>query len=178
MKLAAASIAFAFAFAMACAVPAGAEPPSPTARAEVAKLAPLVGRWKGVSWMDLPGGRHHAVSEETVEMRLDGRALLIEGLHRDRETGAVTHHALGVLAWDDRRREFRMASALASGLTGSYGAKLEGKHLVWMLAGPQGPKRRFTIALDVPGRWLERGEISDDGVTWKTYFEMRLERVE
>ena len=47
---------------------------------------------------------------------------------------------------------------------------------VWMLAGPAGPKRRFTIQVE-DDRWVEAGEISHDGATWKPFFEMTLARV-
>jgi hypothetical protein len=156
---------------------ARAEPPSPSARAEMAKLAPLAGKWRGGAWMDMPdGSRGTSRSEETVEVRLDGRALLIEGVHHDEKTGALVHHANALLAWDDRRQEYRMASVLASGVTGTYSARLEGERLVWMLAGPAGPRRRFTIRVE-GDRWLETGEISFDGETWKPFFEMALTRV-
>jgi hypothetical protein len=91
----------------------------------MAKISRLVGKWKGNGWIIGPHGKSTSSSEETVESRLDGRAFLIEGFHTDSVTGAINHHALAILAWDDARREYRMASALASGRTGSFPGKVE-----------------------------------------------------
>ena len=63
--------------ALSCAVTlapmARADPSSPTAKAEMDKVAQWVGRWKGGGWIDTPSGRHESLSEETIEMRLDGQ---------------------------------------------------------------------------------------------------------
>ena len=155
-----------------------AEPSSPTAKAEMAKIAQMAGKWKGGGWILTPAGKHVSDSEETIEMRLDGRALLIEGYHRDATSGEVNHHALAIIAWDDARREYRFSSALASGRTGYFPARLEGKSFVWTIAIPNGSTSRFTIALDDPDKWSEVGEQSrDGGMTWVKFFEMNLERV-
>ena len=156
-----------------------AEPSSPTAQAEMAKIAHLAGKWKGSGWVVVPGGgRHVSNSEETIELRLDGRALLIEGFHTDAQTNAVNHHALAIIAWDDARREYRFASALASGRTGYFPARLEGKSFIWTIQVPNGPTSRFTISLDDPDKWREVGEQSrDGGATWFKFFEMNLDRV-
>ena len=155
-----------------------AEPSSPSAKAEMAKIAQLAGRWKGGGWVLTPAGRHESDSEETIEMRLDGRALLIEGFHTDVKTREVNHHALAIIAWDDARREYRFASALASGRTGYFPARLEGRNFIWTIQVPNGPTSRFTISLEDPDKWREVGEQSrDGGLTWVKFFEMNLERV-
>ena len=157
---------------------AAAEPASPTAKAEMAKIAQMAGKWKGGGWILTPAGRHESNSEETVEMRLDGRALLIEGFHTDVKSGEVNHHALAIIAWDDMRREYRFASALAAGRTGSFPGRLEGGKFIWTIAVPNGPTSRFTISLEDPDRWNEVGEQTrDGGATWVKFFEMNLDRV-
>ncbi len=166
--------------AAAAAVSTGAlaEPPSPSAKAEMARIAQMAGKWKGRGWIMLPDGRHESNSEETIEMRLDGRALMIEGFHTDVKTGAVSHHALAIIAWDDARREYRFMSALAAGRTGYFPARLEGRKFIWSIAIPNGPASRFTISLEDPDKWNEIGEQSrDGGATWVKFFEMNLDRV-
>ena len=81
-----------------------AEPASETAKAEMAKIAQMAGKWRGGGWILMPGGRHESNSEETIEMRLDGRALLVEGFHTDVKSGEVNHHALAIIAWDDAQK--------------------------------------------------------------------------
>jgi hypothetical protein len=144
----------------------------------MAKIAQRAGKWKGGGWNHMPGGRHESNSEETIEMRLDGRALLIEGFHTDVRSGEVSHHALAIIAWDDAQKQYRFASALAAGRTGYFPARLEGRKFIWTIAIPNGPTSRFTISLDDPDKWREVGEQSrDGGVTWVKFFEMNLDRV-
>ena len=157
---------------------AQADPTSPTAQAAMAKIAQMAGRWKGGGWIDTPSGRHESNSEETVEMRLDGTAILIEGFHTDVKSGDVNHHALAIIAWDDNQKQYRFMSALASGRTGYFPAKLEGSTFVWSIPIPNGPLTRFTISLDDPDKWREVGEQTrDGGATWTKFFEMNLARV-
>jgi hypothetical protein len=157
---------------------ARAEPSSDTAKAEMARIARMAGHWKGSGWIETRGGRHESNSEEWIEMRLDGRALLVEGVHRDVKTNELNHHALAIIAWDDHQRQYRFLSALAAGQTGYFPAKLEGTKFIWSIAIPKGPTSRFTISLDDPDKWREVGEQSrDGGVTWVKFFEMNLERV-
>jgi hypothetical protein len=147
------------------------------AKAEVGKLLAMAGRWKGSGWMMLPGGKSTFNSEETVEARLDGAALLIEGFHRSTDTNVVVHHALAILAWDTFRNEYRFQSALVDGRTGSFPGKLEDARFVWAIEPPNAPWSRFTISVDAD-RWIEDGEMSrDGGKTWMKFFEMRLTRV-
>lgn len=147
------------------------------AKAEVGKLLPMAGRWKGSGWMMNPGGKSTFNSEETVEVRLDGAALLIEGFHRDTGTNVVVHHALAILAWDTFRNEYRFQSALADGRTGSFPGKIEDRRFVWSIEPANAPWSRFTIAVE-GDRWDEDGEMSrDGGKAWSKFFEMRLTRV-
>lgn len=149
------------------------------ARAEMAKLAPLMeGRWKGTGRFRV--SRDTTVeteSEEIISLQLGGSALLIEGIHRDARSKVMVHHAMGLLAWDVGRAQFRMSTALSQGRTGYFPGKLEGRTFTWTMEGAGGPLTRFTIDLDPPGRWAEIGESSrDGGKTWFKFFEMTLER--
>ena len=111
-------------------------------------------------------------------MRLDGRAILLEGFHTDVKSGEVNHHALAIVAWDDNQKQYRFMSALAAGRTGYFPARLEGSKFIWSIPIPNGPTTRFTISLDDPDKWREVGEQSrDGGATWVKFFEMNLDRV-
>ena len=171
-------IAAALLFAAAVPLAALADPSSPTAKEEMAKIAQMAGKWKGSGWIMTREGRHESNSEESIEMRVDGRALLVEGLHKDVKSGEVNHHALAIIAWDDNQKQYRFMSALAAGRTGSFPGRLEGKKFIWSIEIPNGPTSRFTISLEDPDKWNEVGEMSrDGGVTWVKFFEMNLDRV-
>ena len=151
---------------------------SDAAKAEVAKLSTLVGRWKGSGWMDIPrAGRQKFDSEETVEPRLGGAVLLIEGLHRDPQGKGIVHHAMGLLSYDLSEKGYRMSTALANGRGGRFPATLDGRKFVWDIEVPGAPKRRYTILLDNPDKWVETGDYTLDGTKWTRFFEMELNRV-
>lgn len=171
--------AFAAFAAFALAGTAMAAGPVPEAvKAEMAKISRMAGQWKGSGWIAGREGRTTFNSEETVEPRLDGAALLIEGFHRDTKTNAVVHHALAILAWDVHRNEYRMQSSLADGRNGSFPGKVEDGKFVWRMELENAPWSRFTISFEDADRWLEVGESSrDGGKTWFKFFEMDLRRV-
>lgn len=149
-------------------------------RAQMQKLVPLMeGKWKGSGWVKGPDGERHFTSEETIERRMDGAALVIEGVHREARSGLIQHHAVGTIAWDATTNDYRMLSALSDGRTGAFPMKLrEDGRLVWTIAPQRGPTMRYTITLEPPGTWREEGEMSRDaGVTWVKFFDMSLKRV-
>jgi len=180
------NILAALAIAAACLPPAAHamtsaqdEESTRAARAEMAKLAPkMQGRWKGAGWIRISRDTTvHTTSEEIVAPKLGGSALAVEGIHHDARSNVLVHHALGILAWDVGRKEFRMQTALAQGKTGSHPGRMEDGRFVWFLEVPNGPITRYTISFD-GGRWKEVGESSMDGGTkWFKFMELDLERV-
>jgi len=61
-------------------VAALAQTPASGQRVEMKKLDWLVGHWKGTGWMQMgPQGRKEFTITETVEGKLDGLVLVIEG---------------------------------------------------------------------------------------------------
>jgi len=144
-------------------------------------VAFLAGDWHGEGWMRRgPGEPSRFTSAETVESRLDGRVLLVEGLHyaitgEGAAPGPVVHHALAVLSWDAEAGRYRFRSYLADGRSGDYGGHLEDGAFVWGMELPDGAHTRYVIRVD-DGRWVERGEYSRDGETWNEFFHMELEQ--
>lgn len=55
-------------------------------REAMQKVDFLVGQWKGESWTEIiPGHRQRSEGTESVESKLDGLLLTIEGVHRRKE---------------------------------------------------------------------------------------------
>ncbi len=144
----------------------------------MAELAPMVGEWKGSGWMRRgPGEPQHTVSLETVEPRLGGRILVVEGLHHaEDDPSRVVHHAFGVISYDPESGGYRFQAHLASGRSGDYEMRLEGKDVLWFMDTPRG-KTRYTIHLQ-DGEWRETGEFSADGESWQPFFGMDLRRAD
>ena len=88
-----------------------AQPQSPAREADAMQpLDWLVGQWEGESWIEfVPGQRRTSHSVETVQSKVGGAVLLIEGYHKadrrgddGKEQGTVTHDAISMLFYDAR----------------------------------------------------------------------------
>jgi hypothetical protein len=151
-------------------------------REAMKKLSFLAGQWKGESWTEsAPGQRSAAVGTETVEPKLDGLLLNIEGLFRrklnEKETGDVVHQAFAVISFDENAKRYRFQAYTDRGIYTDAEAKVEDGKLEWGFRMPQAGEVRFTITVTENGPWFEIGEISSDGKQWRKFFEMTLERV-
>jgi hypothetical protein len=151
-------------------------------REAMKRLDPWVGVWKGSGWIltgrDQP--RQEFTITETVQSKLGGRALLVEGLGRgkDPKTGveADMHHTLAVLSYDEIAKIYRFRTHEAMGRALDVEAKPMDGGLEWGFRDEtRGATIRFTIRLD-GNRWHEVGEASMDGKTWHKFMDMTLER--
>lgn len=143
----------------------------------MSKLASMIGEWKGSGWMRRgPGEPSHTLSLETVESKLGGRLLVVEGLHHSKDDPTqVVHHAFGVISYNSESGHYRFHTHLASGQSGDYEMRLEGEDILWFLDTPRG-KIRYTIQIK-DGEWQEIGEFSADGEKWQQFFGMDLQRI-
>lgn len=161
-----------------------AQQPTATEAVEAMKrIEFLAGRWSGGGWIMLgPGKKQNFSGTETVASKLDGTVLVIEGVHRaEIEPGApekVIHNALAVVSFDPATKKFRFQSYLADGRNTSADAEAPEKDtFIWSMKDARGGTSRFTIKLDEKGNWVEIGEYSMDGKTWRQFFEMKMQRV-
>jgi hypothetical protein len=141
----------------------------------------LAGRWKGEGWIALgPGRRAEFAVEETVQGRLGGLVVLIEGLGRTKggaNDGAVSHNALATVAYDEAAGQFRFRAYQMEGRYVDSEARVGDRSLEWGFDDARGGRVRFTIRVDDAGRWVEVGEYMRDATTWQKFFEMTLRRV-
>jgi hypothetical protein len=146
----------------------------------MAKLEYMAGRWVGTGWMDIGGTRMPFNGSELVTRKLDGLALLVEG---DFYTGGGSlgggtpvHQTLGVITYDPKAKAYRFSSWLATGTSGERELTLTSNGWSWDIKMPNN-HTRYTFTLTPQGEWLEKGERStDNGATWKQFFEMKLAR--
>ena len=141
----------------------------------------MVGEWAGEGWIAMgPDGPQKFSSRETIESRLDGLVLVIEGVHESLEEtnqGETIHHAVATLSWNDGAGVYDFRSHLANGRSGDYEGRIEAGAFVWGMEIP-GRTIRYTITIDEENQWTEVGETSTDGTTWSKFFEMTLQRVD
>lgn len=142
----------------------------------MAPLAWLIGEWEGEGTMRSRTGSDVASVREKVEGRLDGRVLVIEGVGRDRVAGSgkVVHHAFGVLSYDPEKRRYLFRAFRDGGVMDAESSFADGV-FTWEIAIPNG-RSRYRIRQE-GAEWVETGEYSLDGSTWRPFFEMRLHRV-
>ena len=158
-------------------VTALAQTPASGQRAAMKKLDWLVGHWKGTGWIQMgPQGRKEFTQTETIQGKLDGLVLIIEGQGTSKEDGSPVHTALAFVSYDEGAKTFRWRAFTAEGRQTDTVAKVATNTLEWGLEIPQRGRMRYTIKLNEKGEWFEVGEMSQDGQTWLKIFEMTLQR--
>lgn len=162
------TILFAFLLGLSFAAPAQ------TSIDEMKKLTPLVGQWKGTASYRMGPGEPQIVQQhETIEFRLNGAVLQIEG------TGTVgdrtVHHALAMVNFDSNQKKFFFRSYLSDGkmADAQFQVTAEGVY-TWGFDYP-GRKMRYVITI-AGNQWKETGEYSPDGTQWTRFIEMNLTR--
>jgi len=169
---------FTTAFAALALAGAALAQPAPVAdpQAPMQKLAFLVGEWEGEAWIQMGPERRDTVSQhESVEWRLGGEVLLIQGTGRQGER--TVHSALATLAWDPTRQAYSMWTYASGRGTLQPEVEVGDGVLVWSFTVPGGGRRvRYTARLDEQERWIETGETSTDGQTWHPFMAMTLSR--
>lgn len=146
------------------------------------KLTFLVGQWKGESWTEfVPGQRQMSQGTETIQNKLNGLLVVIEGVHQrkvaDKGAGDVVHHAFGVVSYDEKGKRYRFQAYTDRGNYTEAEARVGDGKLEWGFRIPQFGEVRYTITLTEKGQWFEIGEVSADGKEWRKFFEMTLDRV-
>ncbi|MGI8821618.1 MAG: DUF1579 family protein [Chthoniobacterales bacterium] len=137
----------------------------------------MVGRWEGTGWIQMGSeGRKEFTQTETIQYKLDGLVLVIEGQGKSKEDGSTVHSALAFVSYDERAKTFRWHAFTAEGRQTDTEAKIGTDTLEWGLEIPQRGRMRYTIKLNEKGEWFEVGEMTQDGQTWHKFFEMMLQR--
>jgi hypothetical protein len=144
----------------------------------MAKLAYWAGTWKGKGSITLgPGQSRESDVTETIQSKLDGLMLIIEGVGKTRDDSGkevVTHNAIGIIWYDAAQKQYRFKSFVMQGFTAETELKPVGEGFEWRIKqGENGPTIRYTIT-NRDGKWREVGEMSTDGTTWRKFFEMNL----
>jgi hypothetical protein len=162
----------------AMALSAKAQAPSPAVQIEeMKKLHFLLGEWRGEGWAMVGQKREGAKQTETVQSKVGGVALLVEGLGRAvADNNLIVHNALAVISYDVQKKSYRVSTYQASGVTIEAEATVGNNSLEWGFKTERGTVR-FAIKLTEKGEWHEVGDFSPDGKTWYKFMEMTLQKV-
>lgn len=165
------------------AAPAAAQgPPSPeAAKAAMAKLSKMVGKWEGEATVQMgPGPAHKVRQTEHVQSKLDGTVLLVEGTgHQKDESGAekVVFRALAVCAFDPTAKSYKFHAFRDNGTSTVATAEATDTGLIWGFEDGRGGKVKYTIALK-DDTWSEIGEYLMEGQPARKFFEMTVKRID
>ena len=162
--------------------PLMAQAPNAAAVEQMKKLSFLIGQWKGEGWVQYgPGPRVTVTTTESVQSRLGGEVLLVEGLGRnkmDNSNAELTgHDAIALMFYDVETGTFRFQAHRARGLSVDTEIKVTPGGFEWGFQDERAGTLRFTMKLTDKGEWFEIGEMSRDGKTWSKFVETKLERV-
>lgn len=148
--------------------------------AEMKKLAWMVGEWRGTGSMQMgPGHDEKSQVHERIEWKLDGLAILVEGVGTRTDTDGKeikVHHALATISWSPDCKCYRFPAQTMLGSHVNAEMRIVGDAVVWGFKTGQ-MNIRYTIRQSEKGQWTEAGERSLDGKTWLRFFEMNLDRV-
>ena len=155
---------------------------APAPALEMKKLDFLVGQWQGEgSIMVGRGERRMFHQTETVQRKVEGTVLLIEGLGKgriaDKGEEVIIHSAFAVVSFDKEAKVYRWRAFKADGTSLDAQAQVTDNLLIWSFHDARAGDIRFTIKLNEKGQWFEIGESSRDGKTWQKFLEMTLSRV-
>jgi hypothetical protein len=118
------------------------------------KLSFLAGKWEGTSTvMRGPGQSLELVQTEEIEFRNNATVLVIKGSGREKATGKIVFEALGVVSWDEEKREFTIR-AYSDGRKVDSVFESDGAGFAWGFdTGPV--KIRHVMRLSEAGEWVE-----------------------
>ena len=153
-----------------------AQPTKETTTEAIKDVLFMEGIWKGTGWIEMGSQeRHEFTQTETIEAKLDGLVLVIEGLGKAKEDGSTIHTALAFVSYDHRTHKFRWHAFTPEGQIDTE-AKVGTDTLEWTLEIPQRGRMRYTITRNKEGEWVEFGEMIKEDQTRHKFFEMTLRK--
>ncbi len=176
--------------ALVCLVLAGlisskinAQPTEQVGKEKMKAFASWAGKWHGEGAMQMgPGEPKKTTVDETIELKLDGMILLIEGIGKaiDPQTSEnkVVHHALAILSFDQSTNVYKFNTYLKDRKSAdAWFSIVKENNYQWGFDTPGG-KIKYSITIDhAKNLWKEIGEFSrDNGLTWMKFFEMNLKK--
>lgn len=139
-------------------------------------LSHWVGEWIGTGWSsNRQMQRKNFEVRETVSVKLQGLAFLIEGNGWYSDNNEPAHEALAILSFDPSTEKYQMRTHDLRGIFRETELDVHEDYFKWSFRDDEtGVFLRFTIEID-GDQWFEFGEVSpDDGVNWYRILEMNL----
>lgn len=151
------------------------------AKAAMAPLGWMAGRWTGEGTHQGPDGPQTVLQTEDIRWALEGALLVVEGTGRepgdDEGPGAVVFRAFGVFSAGDTPGHYRFAAWQGGRFVDARAELAEDGTITWGFDTPQGGEVRYVIRRPEPDVWHEAGSFrAPGGDEWRPFFEMTLRR--
>jgi len=146
-------------------------------RTAMKKLGFLVGEWSGeASVLRGPGQFAELVQSESVQFKLDGLVLVIEGIGRSKADGKLALQALGVVSFDDATGAYRM-QAFNDGRWLETEVKLadSGNSISWGFVLGEF-KKTTVLRINEDGEWTELRELVIGNRAQQKIMELKVRR--
>lgn len=151
--------------------------PSPAEKAAIEKMSFLVGKWQGKGWvMEPSGAKAEYTGTETVQMKLSGKALLVEGEFKDGE-GKVRHQTLAVITYDTKSSKYLFRAYLFNQPEAVYDLVATDDGFTWEIKPNATTTVRFNMTGKAKKEWNETGEVFIEGRPPMKFMEMNLKKV-
>jgi len=149
--------------------------PSPAELEAMKKLDFLVGSWEGEGKMSMPDGTTEVFKgTETVQKKLQGKALLIEGKFQD-DAGKVVHETLAVLTYDEAAKKYVFETYLFNRPGGKFDLDVRADGFSWQIDPKNGSLIKYGMKV-VDGTWVETGKVEIPNREPIEFLKMTLKR--
>ena len=157
-------------------------PPGSAEREAMKKLAFLAGKWSGDATVQVGADASIKLKQtEDVQFKLDGIVLLVEGTGVGRppktDKEGVVFNALATINYDVEAKKYRMRAINMEGQAVEPDVTVTENGIVWEFTPPKSKVRIRYTANVTRDSWVETGEVTLDGKSWRKFLEMNLKRV-
>ena len=130
-----------------------------TDKVAMEKFSNWIGKWEGEGWMtDQSRQTIQFKVEENIQSKLDGRAILAEGIGTNKANGVLGFQSLGLLYFNNEKKGYEMKSLLRNGsMTLANAYFNETGEFIWGFE-VQGGRVEYTVTL-TETTWNEKGEF-------------------
>ncbi len=142
------------------------------------KLQWMIGSWSGTSTVTTENQKRITHIKETVQPSLGGTILLINVRATDADTftnkQSLAYTSFSVISFDTKKKTYRWTSWRTNGNDYEEENFEVGNQSFDYTSHERGGQVRYKANLDSKGEFLETGEYSTDGATWKEFITMKL----
>jgi len=157
--------------------------PADIQRSAIKKAGFLAGCWEGTEWVLMPDGRkQNCIAVDSAEFKLKGTLLVFQGGLKVKISAEavpfVVYEGMGILSYDENLEKYHLTHFGTDGAYEIYECILSGKSLHCERRDKDNALLRITLGVDEAGRWIEKGERSQNGKTWIETFETQMSKTE